>query len=248
MGPRRAKRGVWGRVAWATLALGVVCDAVLWGVWAPLGSMFAAAVIAFSFAVLVGRSLRASTLLGVGSAVVLAGCVGLVAAFGWAGAVLVLMLAATSPLTQRVLPMGGRGPGAVQPGRAGTGDGHDTLDGPGVSFPVGGGSLSAFVPLAGMPGADGVPALDDHGLCEAWRRSYVRLQASRAAGARLEVVRLRQVYLDELVRRHPAEVRRWLESGARAAGNPLPFLERTEHRRQGTPEDGQPDRGGSEAA
>jgi hypothetical protein len=89
-----------------------------------------------------------------------------------------------------------------------------------------GGSVTTVVALAGMPGAEGVPALDDGALCQAWRRSYVRLEASRAADARLEVVRLRQVYLDELVRRHPAEVRHWLESGARAAGNPLPFIRR----------------------
>ena len=95
-----------------------------------------------------------------------------------------------------------------------------------------------------MPNADGVPALDDGALCQAWRRSYVRLEASRAAEARLEVVRLRQVYLDELVRRHPAEVRQWLGSGARAAGNPLPFIRRPEC--QGGPSDdgGREDRRG----
>src|SRR4051794_39477276 len=254
MGRRRAKRGVWERVAWGTMALGVVCDVVVWGFWAPVGTWLAVAIIAFSFAVLVGKSLWTSTLLGAGFGAVLAGCVGLVAAFGWAGGVLVLMVAGTSPLVQMMFRTGIWNPAA---GGAATVDAlaaMDALDGPGVldepdAAQGGAGSLRALVPMAGMPGADGVPALDDHALCEAWRRSYVRLEASRAAATRLAVVGLRQLYLDELVRRHPAEVRRWLESGARAAGNPLPFLERPVRRPQGTPEDGQqPRSGGSEAA
>jgi hypothetical protein len=75
-----------------------------------------------------------------------------------------------------------------------------------------------------MPAADRVPVLDDRALCDAWRRSYVRLQACSTTGARHEVVRRRQLYLDELVRRHPAGAQRWFDSGARAAGNPYPFL------------------------
>jgi hypothetical protein len=255
MGRRRAKRGVWGRVAWATMALGVVCDVVLWGLWAPVGTWLAVAIIAFSFAVLLGKSVWTSTLLGAGFGAVLAGCVGLVAAFGWAGGVLVLMVAGTSPLVQMMLRTGLWGPAAGQAATVSAVDALDALDGPGSfdasgAVPQGGAaSLRALVPLAGMPSAEGVPDLDDHALCEAWRRSYVRLEAARAAAARLAVVGLRQVYLDELVRRHPAEVRRWLESGARAAGNPLPFLERPVRRPQGTAEDGQqPHSGGSEAA
>jgi hypothetical protein len=246
MGRRAAKGGgVWERVAWATTALGVVCDVVMWGLWAPVGTWFAVAIIAFSFAVLLGKSLWVSTRAGAGIAAVLAGSVGLVGAFGWAGAVLILMVAGTSPLAQMLFRTGIWNPGA---GQASSVDALDSLDAPGAAPQGGAGSLRALVPLAGMPGADGVPALDDHALCEAWRRSYVRLEASRAAGTRLEVVGLRQVYLDELVRRHPAEVQQWLASGARAAGNPLPFLERPVRRRQGTPEDGQPDTGGSAAA
>ena len=249
MGRRRAKHGVWGRVAGTTIALGLVCDVVTWGVWAPLGSWFAVAIIAFSVAVLVGSSLWSSTVLGAVSAAVLAGCVGLVAAFGWAGAAWVLMVAATSPLTRLAHRLGSGSPDVRRavPQSKELLDDRGRTDVPGAAL-GGPGSFRPLVPLAGMPSADGVPTLDDHALCEAWRRSYVRLEASRAAAARLEVVRLRQVYLDELVRRHPVEVRRWLESGARAAGNPLPFLERRAPRRQGAPEDGQPERGGSEAA
>jgi hypothetical protein len=103
-----------------------------------------------------------------------------------------------------------------------------------------------LVLLADLPDAGDMPELDDPGLCEAWRRSYVRLERSRGA-ARLAVVRLRQLYLDELVRRHPAEVRQWLASGARAAGNPLPYLRRPVRQEQSS-EDDWPDDRGSDAA
>jgi hypothetical protein len=77
-----------------------------------------------------------------------------------------------------------------------------------------------------LPTDDSVTTLDDEALCRAWRRSYLQLDASGIGSRRLAVVRLRELYLDELSRRHPAEVRQWLASGARAAGNPLPFLRR----------------------
>src|SRR4051794_19303770 len=96
-------------------------------------------------------------------------------------------------------------------------------------------------------GAGGVLGLDDPALCNAWRSSYVCLQASRDADAWLEVVRLRQLYLDELARRHPVEVRHWLAAGARAGSNPLPYISRPqgEHR---TAEGDRPDGRGSTAA
>jgi hypothetical protein len=79
---------------------------------------------------------------------------------------------------------------------------------------------------AGLPPAEELEALDDPALCQAWRRSFVQLQACRSVRRRSEVVALRQLYLDEMARRHPIQLRRWLQSGARAAGNPLPFLRR----------------------
>ncbi len=68
-------------------------------------------------------------------------------------------------------------------------------------------------------------ALDDAGLCMAWRRSFLVLQAARSRADVLAVVQLRQRYLDELQRRCPQGVARWLASGARAAGNPISYLE-----------------------
>jgi hypothetical protein len=67
--------------------------------------------------------------------------------------------------------------------------------------------------------------LDDAALCLAWRRSFVRLGTIRGAAARLAIVEQRQRYLDELQRRHGEAFQSWLESGARASGNPLPYLQ-----------------------
>jgi hypothetical protein len=95
--------------------------------------------------------------------------------------------------------------------------------------------------LAQLPAAEVVGTLDDEALCQAWRRSFVHLSACRLPSRRLELVGLRQIYLDELGRRHPAAVDSWLASGARAASNPMPFLERD---LEGAPRDGRDDLAG----
>ena len=76
-----------------------------------------------------------------------------------------------------------------------------------------------------LPRPDGLVDLDDSALCLAWRQSFVSLTATRDTRSALELTELREHYLDELTRRHPAEVSRWLASGARAASNPMRFLE-----------------------
>lgn len=243
MGPRRTRDGIWGLAAGATTALGLASTVALWGLWVPVTIWFGVAVTAFSMAKLGATSWWISTRLSIKLATVTVACVGLVAAFAWAGALLILMVVATSPLV-RILLRTGRFSAvlrqAVSPDTAAFSDGLGSIDAR-ETVPTGtAGPAGAPFPLADMPSADGVPGLDDRALCHVWRRSYVRLEASRAAEARLEVVGLRQLYLDELVRRHPAQMRHWLASGARAAGNPLPFLGRPvcQH---GTAEDGRSD-------
>ena len=230
MGRRRATHRIWGVAACTTVALGLACDAVVWGAWGSVAIGFAVGVLASLVAVLLGKSMGASSRIAVKSGLVVVSCAGLVVAFRWSGVALVLMVGLTAPVV-RILLRGGRMRAALSQGGLGEGGGLGSdvgsLDdfGP-MAVRTPGGALRTLVPLAEMPDADGVPTLDDGALCQAWRRSYVRLQASRAAEVRLHVVRLRQLYLDELVRRHPAEVQHWLASGARAAGNPLPYLER----------------------
>lgn len=81
----------------------------------------------------------------------------------------------------------------------------------------------AGAPVSAPPPAD---TMDDDALCRAWRSSFTALQEVRDAAGRAELAERRAGYLAELSRRHPAGVERWLASGARAAGDPRPFLTR----------------------
>lgn len=81
---------------------------------------------------------------------------------------------------------------------------------------------------SGSPESDWAPAiraLSDEELCRSWRASYLSLQEAPSA-TYLELVTLREAYLDDLERRNPLGMRAWLDSGARAAGNPAPSLAR----------------------
>lgn len=66
--------------------------------------------------------------------------------------------------------------------------------------------------------------LTDEQLCQEWRASYLVLQERTSAAEIIETVEERQRYLDELERRDPGGLTAWLASGARAGGNPLPYL------------------------
>jgi len=229
-------------LAWISFAIGLICDLVVWGVWGPVAAALGIFVLAFALAVMVDKSFWTSTRIGFEWGVVLVSSAGLLAAFGWFGALLVLTVVLTSPRGRILLRTSRLNALRRQAVADDTADNRDVAGSLDILGPAFGGTargpLMRLVSLAEMPDADGVPTLDDDALCQAWRRSYVRLEASRGADSRLDVVRLRQLYLDELVRRHPAEVRLWLASGARAAGNPLPFLERPVFQ-EGPSEDGQ---------
>jgi len=71
-----------------------------------------------------------------------------------------------------------------------------------------------------------VDTLTDEELCQSWRASYQELQHQSSAAQKAATVAERQSYLDELQRRNPAGFAAWLASGARAPGNPLPYLTR----------------------
>jgi hypothetical protein len=210
-----------------------MCAFVTWGVWGPLATALGLMVPAFTVCVVAEvRRIRRSLTIAwqVGLAVVAAA--GLLAAFGWSGAAWLGVLVFTSPFV-RILLFTGRLWTSQDPavawgpsGRPGDAEhGEDELRW--HPDPDPGRVHTLTVWLTELPGADGLTALDDGAICEAWRRSYLQLDQATPTSRRLEVVRLRQLYLDELSRRHPAELRRWLASGARAAGNPQPFLERT---------------------
>jgi hypothetical protein len=73
-----------------------------------------------------------------------------------------------------------------------------------------------------------VQALTDEELCASWRASYAMMRAASPEDW-VELVTLRQAYLDDLERRNPGGMRAWLDSGARAASNPARYLA-TDHR------------------
>ena len=66
--------------------------------------------------------------------------------------------------------------------------------------------------------------LSDQDLCLAWRASFSALKRSSSPGRRVRIVAERQAYLDELERRSRRGIAVWLASGARAAGDPSPFV------------------------
>lgn len=78
--------------------------------------------------------------------------------------------------------------------------------------------------LAVQPGTTPVSELSTPDLVLAWRISFNALRQAQNATAASRIVDRRRRYLDELERRDPAGVRRWLESGTRAASDPTRFL------------------------
>jgi hypothetical protein len=71
-----------------------------------------------------------------------------------------------------------------------------------------------------------VDALTDEELCQSWQASYTALRQQSSPTRMATTVAERQVYLDELERRHPRGFAAWLASEARAPDNPLPYLTR----------------------
>ena len=69
-----------------------------------------------------------------------------------------------------------------------------------------------------------VAGLSDEQLCWAWRRSFAQLQRTTDSEDLARLAIQRQNYLDELERRYPARFAAWISSGARASGDPHPYI------------------------
>lgn len=78
-----------------------------------------------------------------------------------------------------------------------------------------------------------VASLTTGELCRLWRVSYLAVAASRDPTTLDHIARTRRHCLDELERRDPAGFRRWIEAGARAAGDPVPYIHRSADTRRG---------------
>jgi hypothetical protein len=216
-GPARGKsRSVWLWCVYLVTTAGLLCAITSWGLG---GVVISVVVVATATTVIAtsawggnGRNaLRRIVGVTLAAGLITPAVVGLIAVFKFAGVLVVLILAATSPAVTSLVQArrkAQRDPPVAQPGSATPRDPATSLaDGP--------------VPVP----ARELRSLDDEALCLAWRRSFRLLEASRSAAERLSVVEQRQQYLDELHRRSPQGLAAWLASGARASGNPLPYVD-----------------------
>ena len=214
--------GLWSLAAGLLAALGLVGGVMTWGLTGVLVSCLSMSMACWCLVALgdlarPAHPVRTSAAYGTG----VTGVLGLLAVGGLGGVLLVVLLVATAPHVRWL--------------RRWWDDGRSPVGSPGMTpavrslgahEAVAAGELpgAAVISAGSLPPADVLAGLDDAQLCLAWRRSFLPLTACDDAAAQLRIVRLRQTYLDELTRRHPAEMARWLDSGARAAGNPMRFL------------------------
>lgn len=75
-----------------------------------------------------------------------------------------------------------------------------------------------------MPPDDVLAEISTRQLCRDWRASYTALQRSCDPAAAARLVHTRLCYLNEMERRDRAGFKRWIDSGARAAGDPGTYL------------------------
>lgn len=224
--PRGTARVVRSGCLCVATVTGVVCLVAKWGVpglfvCSVLGAMSAAVVASaiWSDDDDGWNAVRKIAKLALVASLLVPGAIGLIAALEFTGVLIVLILAGTTPaITSRVrarwFPAAHRPP-------------------PQRDKPVGTVSTARPRPAAIEPAAEPMPELDfldDQALCLAWRRSFVRLESARSAAERLAVVEQRQKYLDELHRRSPDGLAAWFASGARASGNPLPYVDEDRRR------------------
>jgi len=192
----------WNGLVMSACTVGTVAGAIGVSVWAENG---------FPTAVRVTRAIAAGGWL-------LTAATGLVAAFHVAGAFVVALLALLTPdlvsLVRRrsVADAVGERPPEADPSSPSTTAPDET-----APHRTRAGSPSLLLPLD-------VEALDDEGLCLAWRRSFLLLERADSAEDSMAVVDRRARILDELHRRSPGGVAAWWLSGGRASGDPLPYL------------------------
>ncbi len=235
-GAPRTSRG-WTWCACIATAVGLMCALFQWGWAAPAGGMLllgmCGAATAASWFWVPGQP-NASRIAWIAfvTAVAPTAAVGLVVALGSTGLLVVLLLVGTSPAARAATRLLVR---AVT----------DTPD----SVPS---DLPAPRPPAPRPpmlrdvdasggetwSLDWLSSLDDDSVCLVWRQSFLLLEAAQTLEDRMAVVRIRERCLDELQRRCPRGVETWLASGARAPGNPRPFLRNRPHRSAKPDEEG----------
>ena len=227
--PDEWRRTWWGHAWWVwclvLIALGVACTLSRWGASMLIGLIVTATLCVTLVAAVVGQdqarngvSRNLKTAMTVGLAVT--AVPGLVAVLGVVGLILLLLTAGTAPvltawaMKQWKVAMGSAD--ARQPDPSTT---HRQ-----ESYLHRGGDVER------IPAPQELEMLEDAELCLAWRRSFLLLERSTCVIELMSIVKQRQEYLDELQRRSPQGIAAWLDAGARASSNPLPYLSATPHR------------------
>ena len=205
---------LWRFVTSVVTTVGVLAATQLWGWGTCFAVILSAGLCAGCVATVtgparLGRLLRISAVSGA----LVAGTAGLVQLAGVVSLLVIVPIAATAPaLWSRIRVWRILAAGPVE-----------ELDPPPAPAPESRRASDLELRLPALVAILG--ALDDAELCLAWRRSFVLLNEAASPEEKLVVVTLRERYLEELQRRSPSGVSRWLDSGARASGNPLPYLE-----------------------
>jgi hypothetical protein len=215
---RGLSRRVRSTCVYLATAAGLFCVITTWDLqWAftcmVLVAASAALVAATVYAEDGRRAVPKIARVALAAGLIAPAALGLVVVCKLAGVLVVLMLVGTSPALKPVVRgrRFARGdPPAVQP----------ESRTPDLPAPWGEPSPNS---RAAEPVRE-LSSLDDDALCLAWRRSFLLLEDARSVADRLSIVELRQKYLDELHQRSPEGIAAWLASGARASGNPRPYL------------------------
>jgi hypothetical protein len=206
-------------VSQVALAIGLGCSVWHWGVTATLlfGCLFAAAGVAIAQALWSpeGTGLRAVLTCGGSVGFAATSVIGAVAVLGAVGCLFIVPLLWTQPLVAGVWQSFWR-------------DRFGPPDLPGVTRDAAPDTCPQLITVSVEP--ERFDVLDDASLCRAWRRSFVRMESAASAEVRLGFVEQRAQCLDELERRSPQAFAAWLASGARAASDPLPFLQNPRRR------------------
>lgn len=231
---RRAYRWVWTVASTLVAAVGCVISVMALGWVATGGSAAVAAALAFGWYCVDARRRRAPHQLGVAVTGVLAG----VALAGWGAAIggAALAIPVAVLLTMPGLTGCLRSWLSGQPFRRGLRSRFTSKRPPApvrdVRTQRSDTTEVGATPARSAPPPEPAPQLlvhelTDAELCRAWRASYVALDRLLKTPNTVQQARWiarRQQYLDELEHRNPHGFHRWLQSGARPAGDPSRYL------------------------
>ena len=216
----------------------VVTPLAAWSAALAAGGMSSLVCVALRTQQQAGVSTRAVALAGVLGAVTASVATGLAALVGGVAGVLVLVLAGCHPLVLRAAARRtrrwcGAGDLAAPPTTPANRAAAPLTDTPRAATPATGSVVvrseqAALPPTdAAWPEVSAMPLLSTAELCWGWRTSFTALERVSPRNdlqRRLVLIAVRQRYLDEIARRDPAGFFRWLQAGARPAGDPSRYL------------------------